>query len=786
MNDKDQLLTEVKKLRARIAELEKAETERKNAEEKLKANNQQLQSTEQQLQATNQQLMANNQQLIVSEKSLRESEAKFKSYIKNAPDGVFIANEKGKYIEVNKAACSITGYSEDELLNLTIPELIQEEYLEKAKNNFQTLGKVGFASSDLGFITKSGEKRFWSVDAVKLSETRFLGFAKDITERKRAEDLICIQRDIAQALNTVTTTNDVLSITLDMILERTRLDAGGVYLVDENTGDLKLVCSKGLSSEFVETVSHYDADSPNTRLVMADNPIYIQHTKLDVPLSKVEKNEGLRIMAIFPVSFQSRVIACLNVASHTIDEISISENDVLNAIAYQLGQAISRIRSEEALRENRANLLTIIENTPDSIWAFDANYDLLFANSVFTQEFQIAFGIKLKPGINLLNAIPEEIRPEWKVYYDKALANERLTFEKKFVFGERTIYSEVAMNPIVVEEQVVGVSCFSHDITERKQAEEALRDSEARWQFAVDGSALGLWDWNVQTSEVFFSKQWKAMLGFKDDEISESLEEWDKRVHPDDKEKVYADINKHLDGNAEFYNNEHRVLCKNNSYKWILDRGKVISRTDDGKPLRMIGTHTDITERKQAEEELRKTHERLELAMDAGEHGFWDWDLNTDKVYFSPRYYTMLGYEPGELPMQLSTWVNLMHPEDRKTIVPQVQKHVENAETYEVEFRLKCKDGTWKWISGRGKSFGFDKSGKPQRAVGVHVDITKRKLAEQELKKHRDHLEELVKERTEELEEKNKKLEKFNDLFVNREFRIKELKDKIEELKKRI
>jgi len=136
----------------------------------------------------------------------------------------------------------------------------------------------------------------------------------------------------------------------------------------------------------------------------------------------------------------------------------------------------------------------------------------------------------------------------------------------------------------------------------------------------------------------------------------------------------------------------------------------------------------------EAKEKLEKIHERLELAMDAAEHGFWDWNLDTDDIYFSPRYYTMLGYKPGELPMKLKTWVNLMHPDDQKTIVPEVQNYVKNAQPYEVKFRLKTKDGDWKWISGIGKSYEKDVDEIPHRAVGVHVDITDRKQAEETLR----------------------------------------------------
>ncbi len=123
-----------------------------------------------------------------AEVALRESEKKFRSYIEYAPDGIFIADENGKYLEINRAACKITGYTRLELLSMHIPDLIQEDEIQKGMQHFLELKKHGFANTEIGFRTKTGENRYWIVDAVKLSEKRFLGFTKDITLQKEATE----------------------------------------------------------------------------------------------------------------------------------------------------------------------------------------------------------------------------------------------------------------------------------------------------------------------------------------------------------------------------------------------------------------------------------------------------------------------------------------------------------------------------------------------------------------------------------------------------------------------
>lgn len=141
--------------------------------------------------------------------------------------------------------------------------------------------------------------------------------------------------------------------------------------------------------------------------------------------------------------------------------------------------------------------------------------------------------------------------------------------------------------------------------------------SEERWMRALEGNRDGVWDWEVAPNKVFFSQRWIEMLGHDPDEISNELEEWDKRVHPDDKKQCYEDLERHFSGETEFYQNEHRVLCKDGTYKWVLDRGQVVEWTADRKPARVIGTHTDISTLKDAEDALEVSKQKAEQANQA-------------------------------------------------------------------------------------------------------------------------------------------------------------------------
>ncbi len=149
-------------------------------------------------------------------------------------------------------------------------------------------------------------------------------------------------------------------------------------------------------------------------------------------------------------------------------------------------------------------------------------------------------------------------------------------------------------------------SGFLVDITERKQTEVALAESEERWKFALEGSGAGVWDWNIRSGKALFSSRWKEMFGYAENEIGPLSSEWSSRVHPDDLPAVMAAIQEHLDGKSPSATMEFRMRCRDGSWRWTLGRGKLVSRDPDGQPLRFVGTNVDIADRKVLEDQLHR------------------------------------------------------------------------------------------------------------------------------------------------------------------------------------
>jgi PAS domain S-box-containing protein len=164
---------------------------------------------------------------------------------------------------------------------------------------------------------------------------------------------------------------------------------------------------------------------------------------------------------------------------------------------------------------------------------------------------------------------------------------------------------EVTLTTLYIDNELL-IHVAWRDITQRKNIENEVSAGLLRWKFALEGNGDGVWDWNIETNQAIYSTRWKSMLGYSEQDIQPTNQEWQARIHPEDQAMVAGSMQAYLEGRSIIYKVEYRLKCKDDSYKWILGRGMVVSRDQQGLPLRMIGTHTDIATLKDAEQLLNR------------------------------------------------------------------------------------------------------------------------------------------------------------------------------------
>ncbi|MBE0614652.1 MAG: PAS domain-containing protein [Burkholderiales bacterium] len=316
---------------------------------------------------------------------------------------------------------------------------------------------------------------------------------------------------------------------------------------------------------------------------------------------------------------------------------------------------------------------------------------------------------------------------------ERALRGKRVEYEGKAYAtdGSERVHAGTFIPDFDDAGGVGGFFALVIDITERKATEEALRASEERWKFALEGAGDGVWDRNMQTNEVMYSKRYKEMLGYSDDEFENRREEWERRIHPEDKARVMADLHAYLGGSSPGYATEYRMLCKDGSWKWILTRGMVVRRDAEGRPLRMIGTHGDISERVQRQQELIRANERLDLALHGSRLAIWDVDIVSGEIYVSEGWAEMLGDPPAATITDVQSLYGLVHPDDHKKIAEAFVCALKGTRPeYHVEHRVMTRAGRWKWVLSHGQVVSRDASGRALRMTGTNADISARKEVE--------------------------------------------------------
>nr|MBP7693122.1 PAS domain S-box protein [Anaerolineales bacterium] len=313
-------------------------------------------------------------------------------------------------------------------------------------------------------------------------------------------------------------------------------------------------------------------------------------------------------------------------------------------------------------RAHQQNLQALIENSDGSVWSIDRHYRMIVGNTRYLENVGAALGRPLTPGEDVLALpLPPAALAEWRGYYDRALRGEQFSVEVPTRFTAQPRHVEYRFNPIrTAAGEVVGVTVFGRDVTERQQAQARLTKLAERLELAVRAAGLGIWEWDIQKNELIWDDQMYALYGVQRADFAHDYDAWLHGLHPEDR-ALSDTVSRQAVSGEKDYDTEFRVCWPDGQVRILQAKASVI-RDAAGRPLRMIGVNVDITERRQAEDQLRASERRFRNFFELGTVGMAITSPEKGWVEYNDRLCEMLGYPREALPAL--TWAQLTYPED--------------------------------------------------------------------------------------------------------------------------
>lgn len=351
---------------------------------------------------------------------------------------------------------------------------------------------------------------------------------------------------------------------------------------------------------------------------------------------------------------------------------------------------------------------------------------------------------------------------------------------KCFRMDGRIIDVEIASASFRVSGQIFSETIIK-DITKQLKNEKKLKESEEQLRLALKSANQALYDLNLQTGEAVLSGEYAAMLGYDPEKFRGSRGFVQDLLHPDDRERVMKDLRKCEAGGTAQFNTEFRLKSASGKWIWLMSKGKVVEYDTHKRPLRLVGILTNITRLKEIENDLKMKERQFRNALMQNPLPTMIHKADGEIIEINKAWQKASGYTPGDL-QTIEDWINKAYVKNKKEIAVTIRKSCRHDKPMDNgEYTIRCKNGesrTWHFFTGC-----LDLGQTMDRIIiSTAIDVTEKRKAEIELQEYHDNLENLIAERTLELEEKNKDLERVNQLFVGREFRIKELRDKVKEL----
>ena len=664
--------------------------------------------------------------------------------VDSSDDAIVAAALDGAILSWNPGAERLSGYSAAEIVGQPVSLLWPPDRPEGPLGFVDRIARgetvLSYETERLG---KGGKRVQLSVSMfpVRDAEGRITGgaaVARDITQRKHAEE--------------------ALRASEAELREAQRVARLGSWSMDVKTGQVAW-------SDELYRMMGFDPSLPP--------PPYSEHGRIFTPESWARLSTGLDNTVRTGVPYELELETVRHDGGHGC-MLARGEpvRDAGGAIAGLRGiaQDITEQKQTEAARlESETAFHTLADSVPQMVWMCMPDGLNVYFNQRWVEYTGMSLAESQGRGWNT-PFHPDDQQPAWDAWNHATKTGETYRIASRLRAADGS-YRWFLMRGVPLRDaagRIVKWFGTCTDIDELKRGEEALRnlneelekrvqertaqlrDSEERLALALRASHEGVWDWNLETDAVWYSSRWKEMLGYAEREIEQPQSSvfWD-FIHPDDRAPFQVALDAVLRGERE-YEMEFRLRHKDGHYVDILSCGFPIRREPDGPIVRIVGTHFDLTERKRAEEALRRREEWLRLAHDAAHSGAWEWDLRTNLNIWSEELWKLYGLEPYSCEPSYAAWREAVHPDDRPMAERTVQESASKGIDLNVEFRVHDRDGAERWLLSRGRAIR-DADGQVVRFIGIVVDITERKRAEEALRRSYDELEQRVLERTAEL-----------------------------------
>lgn len=399
-------------------------------------------------------------------------------------------------------------------------------------------------------------------------------------------------------------------------------------------------------------------------------------------------------------------------------------------------------RTNELLKKNTEDFKELFDRAPVGYHEIDAEGRIVRINET---ELEML-------GYSLAEVVGEYF---WKFVADEAFSRQSITsklagkpgqtysYERDFRKKDGTTISVLVTDKILEtsEGKIIGIRSNVQDITARKQLEKELRESEEQLKFALSGANDGIWDVDMETNSVYMSPRGCKILGYEPDKLQDIVSQWSQLVHPDDMFETNAALTAYLEGKTPIFTVEQRLKMATGDWKWIHTRGKAVAFSSANKPLRMVGTHTDITDRKQAEDALKKSEEKFRNIFEYSIAGksvtSFDGKLSVNKAFTD-----IVGYSEEEL--NNLTWRDITYEDDIEFKEKEIELLVKGVKKFsKFESRFVHKNGNIVWTD-LSTVLQRDNNGKPLYFITSINDITERKVAEEKLQRNYDLLNRLT------------------------------------------